>query len=849
MKKMILTVQMLAVLALYGESYQWEQSDGATSLGDGAFTIEWLDGKVKSFKKTSSSDEAITGSALEFASTGGEIVTSSDYLTLDIPLVFNSSLTFRNPYEQYYIYDGEPLSGNVEKKIFENMSLDELNPSSCIYNDNNYEGLVFAIDGEGIAFNVVRSQGKLEAQFQTIDGDAVKSIKVVFRQVGEDIYAIIGHSKYIGDITCLGKDFDTLEGASDYRIAIDNPGRHGYSVDYMVFIRTRENTDSAAVVVKQAVTGSGVITNGAARKLVFPGNNALSATGEYTGDFYLDYLSNMVFKDRTEGAFALSGTINGGIKSVISFEADNRDAIAVPGQSVEVIGDNVTGTETTHNYFDNQWQEIVRDVPLSLVTNVFCEIKGPNIIHVQNAYVCFVSNSVDNMTRFYQAQTQDGGWFKTIDFEIAEQSVLPDSIKLCTRVTGAQYCSWNLVPGTGNEKYGYILTLQDAIAKGGKGYHITGYCIRSIGIKYKDSTKAHSLNSSLSGVNNMMQGVINVAGAENAITYLKLKNANSLPPYGRINIHTNGIVEFTADGINVNKGYANNSCLIDIHPGGRIRQSGASVFGQYGQIINNNNGIVEIGYGKAPGSNYSHKDAQTYMRYLNMSNRAKVEGNLFPRVAYKQNALWTSSGEGPNIVNCGIILTGNEEGKESKINFDCASDLILNGPLISYDNIHHGLGLTNCVAEKSGSATLFQNDVNIVNAPVRIFEGKWVLGKSNLVSSDKVFELHGGTLGLADGVVQSLDILPLKAGSVCGVALGEGATLEAGAISFDDDAATLAVTGSDIGDGKRTGLRIGTSAILDNTTLKKIRYNASPVSQDNEGWIWTIPGATVIILR
>ena len=54
--------------------------------------------------------------------------------------------------------------------------------------------------------------------------------------------------------------------------------------------------------------------------------------------------------------------------------------------------------------------------------------------------------------------------------------------------------------------------------------------------------------------------------------------------------------------------------------------------------------------------------------------------------------------------------------------------------------------LTNLVMEKKGPSKVIQNGRNVMAAPVRIFEGTWVLGASGLVNATKVIELRGGTL-------------------------------------------------------------------------------------------------------
>jgi hypothetical protein len=852
MKKLMLFSNAFVALCLSAQSYQWVQADKATSLGDGGITAQWEGDKVKSFTKTSSSDAVVTGDVLEFVS-GGLVSLSSNSFTLDLPLVFNGGLTFSNSnYDVLPYYDGEPLSAKVEKKVFENMRLDDWEPRGCIYYNKEYPDLISSIHGTGYPFHIVRGEGTLSAQFQCKDDGYTKSVKVDFRQVGEDVWAKITHARYIRGYQYYGENLDTLEGSSPYSVAIDNAheGR-GYSVDYFDFKRVFEKYGSE-VVVKDAVSSGGAITNGFGVNLVFSGNQALSSSGEYAGVFYNN--EKLTFRDVKENELTLSGTMEGTQFSTISFETSDKESpVVIPGQIVRVIGEgkHMSTTKGEYTYFkQNQYQDVAENVSLFNVTNLTGIIYGDNVSKDENPHVYFVSNSVDKTSSFYQFQTHDQNWFKVIDVELNELFNTVNQSKLRVRVLDAKYCAWNNVPGVGDEKFGYILSLEDAQLKGGNTYNVVGYAINQIDVMYKMFSKPHRSNVALSGTNNVSCGVIEVAGSENHEMHLRLNNTESLPMNGRLNVRAGGIVDFAAAGVGMYAGYKKYSCLINIFPGGRITQSAEYVFGADGQIINNDGGVIEIGYGRPnPSPSYTHpsRDSKTYMQYLNLKNGARVTGVHYPRVAYSRQCRWISSGEGSNVVECGVTLTGADDGQESVFDIECSSDLIFNGPLVDYADLYQGLLLTNCVAQKYGPAKVIQNNINIVNAPVRIFEGAWVLGGEGLVDSGKVFELYGGTLELADGVNQSLDVIPLMTNLVCGVTLGEGSSLNLGKLSFVDEETSLAITGPKVNDGTRTSVKIETP--LTEAQLKKIKYNDSKVEQDNEGYLRTTLSATVIIVR
>ena len=141
MKKLLFVGNIAMMLCLSAQSYQWVQADKVASLGNGDITVQWEGEKVKSFTKTSSSDAVITGDVLEFVS-GGLVSLSPKSLTFELPIVFEGSVTFSNSNcGEEISYDGEPLSGKDEKKVFENVNIDEWTPIYGIYNKKNWPNL------------------------------------------------------------------------------------------------------------------------------------------------------------------------------------------------------------------------------------------------------------------------------------------------------------------------------------------------------------------------------------------------------------------------------------------------------------------------------------------------------------------------------------------------------------------------------------------------------------------------------------------------------------------------------------------------------------------------------------
>ena len=72
------------------------------------------------------------------------------------------------------------------------------------------------------------------------------------------------------------------------------------------------------------------------------------------------------------------------------------------------------------------------------------------------------------------------------------------------------------------------------------------------------------MTSALTGTNTISSGVVDVEGAEGVKTCLVVSNAAALPPNGWLNVMSNGIVELSARSLNLNKGYQNGSCVMNV---------------------------------------------------------------------------------------------------------------------------------------------------------------------------------------------------------------------------------------------------------------------------------------------
>lgn len=829
------------VLCAQAEMLEWNADSQEPAPGGGKLLVVRDEAQgITAVTKNSDGDLTLTGDPLTLAR-DASLLLDRGFWTFDVPVAAAGTLTLDYANAGSYVYDGKPLSKEEETLVFENADLDEIVPLYCDYNKNNYPGCVFALKGTGRAYNVVRGEGTLSVQFQRLDRPFTKSVKVVFAQRGQSVYAKIDHALYIEDIFVLGADFDTLPGTIPYRIAIDNPGIHGYDVDYIVMGLRADNNH--AFVFNQSISGVDKIS-GANVNVVFSGDDSLSASGAYGGSFHTD--AAITFMGRAQGAYDLSGRFTG--CGNVAFRAREGDVPVREGASVTVRGPltQKIQTETQEKeyvYFGKEWHPVAEGNLLDHVTDFTGVIYGKSIARDETPHVYFVSNSVDGLVRCYQFQTHDG-YFKTIDVELGQ---IGD--KLCVRVPRAQYCDWSRVPGMEDEKFGYILTEEDAKTKGGNGYSTASYNFESLTVSYKTHTYRRLARAVMSGENAMTNGILEVSGTESERMCLSLTSASALPPWGGLTVQSGGIVELDADGLNLWDGYSACNSLIHVGPGGELRQMKLNAFGRNGQRVQVTGGALHFGYGYGPIVYKSDKDSGTYMIYLDLADGACVSGR-YPRVSYTHTSMWTSSGSGPNTVECGITLVGGENSMPSYFNIDCTADLHIKGEIIDYPYLGAGgdVTMTNCIIQKTGPAKLVQLGPNFNVAPVRLYGGTWELGASGLVDEKKVFELHGGTLALAAGAVQTLDVLPLLTNGVCGVSLGEAAHLHVGSVSFAEGA-VLDISGPECVEGRRTGLRIGTAASLSAEELAKMRYNGAFVVQDGEGWIRRRVGGTVVLFR
>lgn len=802
----------------------WTNEDGAASASGGGTVTVPADTEATSLTVTA--DPAITLDGVGIAFTGETARVSQMGLgavTCNVPITATGPLSFAYGSASAGItYDDTQLYKSKKVQAFSGIDISDY----VIVDAVTFGGGSIVAGNHYKPYHVARGEGWSSAQLQIVDGGWAKCVKVMLEQNGENVDARIVYAKYLTPDR-IGADFDE-EGTGTS--VSESSGAYGYGVKgitihYSPSIR-------ATQAYRQPVQAGGLLSFGTGIEYVFTGDAALSADGSYAGDLFVD--SVLSFKNRRTGSWNLSGNISGTAVGVLRFASWDAPAEFVPGDTVSVRGAAKNGD---HDYFSTAWQDVVQGVSYLAVSGIVATMHGPSILPTYtNAHVEFVSNGTDRA--YYQAQITDDTWYKCVDIELRNDA----NGTLQVRGVQALYCKANQVSPP------YVLpSLEEAQSKGGGSVWLGSYCVNQLDITYDTFERpAVPQYAVLTGTNDMEKGTIEVSGSETSRSYVSISGKNALPPNGSLIVRNGGTVTLNAPGLEQDVGYRSGSCQMFVYPGGELRGTVDSVF-RYGvQVVNVEGGTVTL--------ESSHSvDAKTYLSRLNISNGGLVRGKS-PRVGYNATSKWRSSGTGTNVVDSGIIMTGPNGGSEVAWDVTCDADLMVNGKLTTYGRVWGGnaASYTNCVLVKMGPAKFIQNGDSYVLARVRVKEGTYVLGKSDSVGSGKRFELSGATLELADGVTQSLDVLPLGTNAVattCGVVLGEGAQLSLGAIDFGDAGVKLSVTGPNVRDGQKTGLRVGTTACLDAVALRRLKYNDYAVTQDAEGWIRAGSHGTMMIFR
>lgn len=241
-------------------------------------------------------------------------------------------------------------------------------------------------------------------------------------------------------------------------------------------------------------------------------------------------------------------------------------------------------------------------------------------------------------------------------------------------------------------------------------------------------------------------------------------------------------------------------------------------------------------------------DCGTYVQGLTLANGARITG-LPPRVG---NALvtWTVNGSSPSFCETGLKLVHSTQD-ESRFTFDVAdvtldatADFTVSGRIYDMDANTAGTRLV-----KTGAGTMRWCGASTCKGEVTVSAGTLALGVADAINADQPVVLNGGALAVEAGLATTVSEVSVTADS--GLALAAGASLSFAGVAADGwtEGAKLAVTGPDVQQDARSGLRIGTTACLTPARLRAIRYNGLRVRQDEEGWLMPYRSGMVLIFR
>ena len=322
-------------------------------------------------------------------------------------------------------------------------------------------------------------------------------------------------------------------------------------------------------------------------------------------------------------------------------------------------------------------------------------------------------------------------------------------------------------------------------------------------------------------------------------TVLSVENSKGLPSGGIVNVYPGGNLQMLA-----NQSQLAGMVTVNVN-GGVLAQGAGSALESNLQIVLDG-GLLALSPVSYASTTYKD-DSGTYVRSLTLRNGSRISG-LPPRVGSSSSLTWTVEGSSPSVCATGIKLV-RTSGYDPLFTFDvadtgdAAADFTVEGPI--YDM---AAALTGLRLAKRGAGTMRLGGASTCTSEWRLEAGVLSLGVSNAVCSSQPVVFAGGTLSVEAGLEVAAGELSVAADS--GVALAAGATLSFSGVAADglSSEAQLSVTGPAVGQGARSGVRIGTTACLATGQIRAIRYNGLRVQQDEDGWLLPYkPGITLIL--
>lgn len=805
--------------SLFGVTVEW--TPGATSLADGAVTIEYDDENITRLTADVQGAEKLvitSDTAMPFAA-DANIVVANGTLRFEAPIAGAGSLNVRYPFSSVtwdavasgrndYLPDQEAHAVEVARGV-------PLDAFAVVRGAAGTKGLGYYWgDGDSNVkpYWVERGEGTLECQMQHLSDNWNKSITLKLKQQGDAIVAwtpSAAYADYKKVPAPLGTDFRTIK-SENAPISSVAAKRSGYGLDVLALDLAAE---LVTVEVANGVTlgGQGKLTVGGGLTFIADGPTALAEDGVWNTPLQIDG----TFRLADPYGMTLGGTVTFG-------DCGRYEGV------VETAHPTEASVIDAPKWPSGDWQTFATNVILAAVADVTAKTGGGSWFDSGTSSALnksWIENDGQLLT-VQLAKPWDGSWLKGVVYQVRQNGIYlqhrilrasayspnpPDVTKLDLRVSGSVQPIYN----------------------GGANGNTNGYGLQDIQLHVRAGVSQCYLTIR-SKQNRSPRGAVTFAGRSDSPLHVICDDAADIPE----NLTVGDYTQFDWSGSGSSGG-----------PTTTLTIEEKSVFAflkgwqlNHDVTVNVNGGTFDV----FPLTTSSDA-VSIYLEYVNFTDGGRIGSNI-PRVGYYRNPVWKVRGSKPASTDKGIGVVGNGDGTGAPFHrvftLDVADvtasadpDFTVNGN-IYYSNPNW----TMAHVVKTGAGTVCHNGVLSVNTyPFVISNGTWQVTRTDGIIAGCGLELSGGTLALDDACTLSLGSLSVGGNATSGIALGAG-----GKITFADitvaKGAKVEIQAAD----PVKAVRIGTGKVLTSAQRRSLRLNGQKVHQDEEGYI--CPGACGMLI-
>jgi len=789
---------------------------GATSLADGAVTVEYADGLVTRLVAALGAETlTLTGTdAIAFAS-DATLSVSNGTLRLEAPVTGAGALTVTSP-RSGIVFDSTtdylPQAEADAVVIAEGLDLDDFNIDHACCAKNGLGYYYGNSDYNVQAYFVERGEGTLVCQLQHLSDAWNKCIFLHLKQDGDRILAWtpeVYYANYSTTPAPLGTDFRTIA-KNAMPVSSVALKRSGYGVDALYLICAR-NID--AVEVAAGLAPAGTLTVDAGVTLTADGPTAL--TGAETWNVPLVLKGGL--KIRNPDGLRLGGKVSYGKYGRLDVVSDGPmaahpfvcEAPDWPNGTWTTIATNcclAAVTNVTAMTGGGSWFDSGVSTPL---TTYFFENDGKTVtsqhMYYPGTYIKGCVYQLRQVGGYVQARILKSGYKATSSSELGKVNLITD--------------------GTNMDIY-----------DGGANGKSNGYGLKTIRVYFGDSSRFRTIK--LGGaVTSAGTGQMSFSAREEAPLYVEGVAANAL--MASLDVGAYVSLSWNVSGYNAGSSITTfrireKGEFFDVHDWSWEPSTPLVISG----------GVYRV---HALSSATSNTVSGIYLNNVTFENGGRVTEHM-PRTGYYADMNWTVRGASPAYIDCGLGVVGNGPTNElrtltfdvSDVTGDDEPDLYVSGNLY-YSNDAWKMAQT----VKTGAGTLIHYGLFSVNSyPLVLRDGVWRVTRPNGIVSGCAVQFDGGTLAVDAGCSQALGAVTLAEKTASTVALGAGVSLTLANLT--------AGTGSSLDftlPDSTTTVRIGTTRCLPAATVKCLTINGGCVHQNASGYLREGGGGTLVMLN